>query len=62
LVQRDWLLYHYPLTLHEQTNGSLVGPTTDTKIRPDKRPTFVVDSVKLPDFVAKLIHDLDGYF
>jgi len=62
LVHRDWLLYHYPVALQEQTSGSLVGSTTDGIIRPDKRPTFVVNSVKLPDFVTKLIHDLDGYF
>jgi hypothetical protein len=62
LVQKDWLLYHYPLAFHEQTRGSLVGSTTNGIIRPDKRPTFVVNSVKLPDFVTNLIHDLDGYF
>jgi hypothetical protein len=62
LVQKDWLLYHYPLAFHEQTRGSLVGSTPDGIIRPDKRPTFVVNSVKLPDFVTNLIHDLDGYF
>ncbi len=62
LVQKDWLLYHYPLAFHEQTRGSLVGPTTDGIIRPDKRPTFVVNSVKLRDFVTNLIHDLDHYF
>jgi hypothetical protein len=62
LVQKDWLLYHYPLAFHEQTRGSLVGSTTDGIIRPDKRPTFVVNSVKLRDFVTNLIHDLDHYF
>ncbi len=62
LVQRDWLLYQYPLALHEQTNGNLIGPTPVVSIRPDKRPTFVVNSVKLPDFVTNLIHDLEGYF
>ena len=44
------------------TRGSLVGSTTDGIIRPDKRPTFVVNSVKLRDFVTNLIYDLDGYF
>lgn len=62
LVQKDWLLYHYPLAFHEQTMGSMVGATTNDMIRPDKRPTFVVNSVKLPDFVTNLIHDLDSYF
>jgi hypothetical protein len=62
LVQKDWLLYHYPVALQEQTSGSLVGSTTDGIIRPDKRPTFVVNSVKLPDFVTNLTHDLEGYF
>jgi len=62
LVQRDWLLHHYPLAFHEQTRGSLVGSTTNDIIRPDKSPTFVVNSVKLPDFVTKLIYDLDRYF
>ncbi len=62
LVQKDWLLYHYPLAFHEQTNGSLVGSTTNDIIRPDKRPTFVVNSVKLPNFVSNLIHDLEGNF
>jgi hypothetical protein len=62
LVQRDWLLYHYPLAFHEQTLGSLVGSTTNDIIRPDKRPTFVVNSVKLPDFVTNLIGDIGSYF
>jgi len=62
LVQRDWLLYHYPVALQEQTSGSLVGSPANGIIRPDKRPTFVVNSVKLPDFVTNLIHDLEGYF
>jgi len=62
LVQKDWLLYHYPVALQEQTRGSLVGSTTNDIIRPDKRPTFVVNSVKLRDFVTNLIHDVDGYF
>jgi hypothetical protein len=62
LVQRDWLLYQYPLAFYEQTMGRLVGSTTNDIIRPDKRPTFVVNSVKLADFVTNLIHDLDGYF
>jgi len=62
LVQKNWLLYHYPVALQEQTRGSLVGSTTNDIIRPDKRPTFVVNSVKLRDFVTNLIHDVDGYF
>jgi hypothetical protein len=62
LVQKDWLLYHYPLVFHEQTRGSLVGSTTDGIIRPDKRPTFVVNSIKLPDFITNLIYDLERYF
>jgi len=62
LVHKDWLLYHYPLAFHEQTRGILAGSTTNDIIRPDKRPTFVVNSVKLPDFVTNLIRDLAGYF
>ncbi len=62
LIPKDWLLYHYPLAFHEQTRGSLIGSTTGDIIRPDKRPTFVVNSLKLPDFVTNLIHDLDRYF
>ena len=57
LEQRDWLLYHYPLALQEQ----IVGTTTEGAIRPDRRPTFVVNSVKLPDFVTNLINDLSIY-
>ena len=62
LVQRDWILYHYPLDFHEQTLGKLVSSPNNGIIRPDKRPTFVVNSANLPDFVTKLIHDLDSYF
>lgn len=62
LVPKDWLLYHYPLAFHEQTSGSLVGSPTGDIIRPDKRPTFVVNSLKLQDFVTNLIYDLSRYF
>jgi hypothetical protein len=62
LIPKDWLLYHYPLAFHEQTRGSLIGSTNGDIIRPDKRPTFVVNSLKLQDFVTNLIYDLSRYF
>ncbi len=57
LVKKDWVMYSYPLPTHE----SIEGRVRNGVIEPEYRPTFVVNSEKLQEFMSALISDFQSY-
>lgn len=58
LISKDWVLYSYPLEFHEGVIGVYADRGGQVRVRPEKRPTFVVNALALPTFINKLLADI----
>jgi hypothetical protein len=61
LIKKDWVIYSYPLEFHESIIGKDNDRPENGNVRPEKRPTFIVNAAALPNFIKKLIADM-SYF